>query len=61
MAKNNILVQSGVSVLSQANNSPAMALKINQLENKIPLNKGILFFFMVKFAGEEKNNFNFWP
>jgi flagellin len=28
MAKNNILVQSGVSVLSQANNSPAMALKL---------------------------------
>jgi flagellin len=28
MAKNNILVQSGVSVLSQANNSPATALKL---------------------------------
>ena len=28
MAKNNILVQSGVSVLSQANNQPSIALKL---------------------------------
>ena len=28
LAKNNILVQSGVSVLSQANNAPSMALKL---------------------------------
>ena len=28
LAKNNILVQSGVSVLSQANNSTSMALKL---------------------------------
>ena len=28
LAKNNILVQSGVSVLSQTNNSPSVALKL---------------------------------
>ena len=28
LAKNNILVQSGVSVLSQTNNSPSIALKL---------------------------------